>query len=116
MPKRSLPTLTPLAQRLAGNNRRVARALDQLPTIVQQIVAAFHRGDQRSLRELSQQLVAAAVDPPTLAEVAAELAGHIELRKAKSIQRSLLALIGEVGALRSRGMVPAAELPAAKSH
>jgi hypothetical protein len=108
---RSLSNLTPLTQRLATNNRRVSVALDRLPTIVQQLVAAFLRRDQRSLRELSQHLATTAAGQPALAQIALELRDHVESRQPLQLQRSLLALVGEVGGLRCRGIVPAAALP-----
>lgn len=112
----SLANLTPLSQRLAKNNRRVSVALDRLPTIVQQLVAAFLRRDQRSLRELSQHLATSAAGQPALAEIAMDLRAHVESRQELPLQRSLLALIGEVGGLRQRGIVPAVTLPSAESH
>jgi hypothetical protein len=113
MPK-SLSNLTPLTQRLATNNRRVAAAIDQLPSIVQQLVAAFLRRDQRSLRELCLLLARSAAGQPTLREIADELQEHVESRQQLLVQRSLLALVGEVGGLRQRGIVPAAAFPAAE--
>jgi hypothetical protein len=109
----SFANLTPLTQRLAKNNRRVSVALDRLPTVVQQLVAAFLRRDQRSLRELSQHLEATAASQPVLAEIAAEISSHVESRRQLPLQRSILALVGEIGGLRCRGIVPAAALPTA---
>jgi hypothetical protein len=111
MMTRSLPTLTPLSQRLAANNRRAAAALDQLPTIVEQFVAAFLRRDQRALRELSQHLAACAAGQGPLADIALELSSHVASRQELPLQRSLLALVGEVGGLRRRGIVPATAAP-----
>ncbi|HUE69618.1 MAG TPA: hypothetical protein VMP01_01915 [Pirellulaceae bacterium] len=112
----ALANLTPLSQRLAKNNRRVSVALDRLPTIVQQLVAAFLRRDQRSLRELSQHLATVAAGQPALAEIALKLQAHAESRRELPLQRSLLALVGEVAGLRQRGIVAAAALPSAESH
>jgi hypothetical protein len=107
LPQHSLPFLASLSQRLAQDNRRLSRALDRLPMLIQQLVSAYHRRDQRSLRDLSHKLVAAAGSQPSLAAVADELQQQIESRQRRPVQRSLLALIGEAGSLRSRGIFPA---------
>jgi hypothetical protein len=113
MPQKPLPALDLLSQRLARNNRRIGRTLDQLPTIAAQLVAAWQRQDQRGLKELSQQLLAAARGESSLYAVACELDDHIAAADMASAQRTLLALLGEVGALKSRGIIPARALPAA---
>ena len=105
--------LTPLSQRLAKNNRRVAAVLDRLPTIAGQVVAAFLRRDQRALQELSQHLAASAAGEGEIGRIALELQTHVHAREQLPLQRSLLDLIGELGGLRRRGMVPAAALPTA---
>ena len=104
--------LTPLSERLAKNNRRVAAALDRLPTMVSQLVAAFLRRDQRALKELSQHLATSAAGQGEIGRIALELQTHVQSRQQLPLQRSLLALVGEVGGLRRRGIVPAAALPA----
>lgn len=104
LPQHSLPYLASLSQRLASDNRRMSQALDRLPTLVQQIVAAYHRRDQRSLRELCHKLIAAGGSQPPLAAAAQELSKQIDLRRVVGIQRTLLALIGETGSLRARGI------------
>lgn len=106
MPQHSLPFLASLSQRLAKDNCRLSQALDRLPALIQQLVLAYHRRDQRSLRELSQKLVAAAGGEPSLAAVAEELQRQIELRQQRPVQRALLALIGQAGSLRARGVFP----------
>ena len=103
--------LTPLSQRLAHNNRRVSAALDRLPTIASQLVAAFLRRDQRALKELSQHLTDSAAGQAEIGRIALELQTRLQSRQPVQFQRTLLALIGEVGGLRRRGIVPATELP-----
>ena len=83
------------------------RAVDQLPTLVTELMAAWSRRDQRSLRELSFQLVTAAAPLPMLSAVAAELEERLRARDILGTQRCLLALLGETGSLRSRGILPA---------
>src|SRR5262245_43339340 len=112
MPGNWPPTLEQSSQRLAQNNRRVARALDQLPTIVKQMVEAFFRHDQRTLSDLSQKLSQVAANQESVAAIAGELERQIDLGQHRQSQRSLLALIGEIGALSRRGIVPAVALPA----
>lgn len=114
MPHSSLPSVAAFAQRLAQDNRRVGRTLDQLPTLVHEIIAAWDRGDQRSLRQLAARLVAVSAGQPPLASLAGQLAREIQARNMRPAQRTLLALVGEAGALRGRGMVPAVALPACR--
>lgn len=102
-----LPSLGSLALRLARDNRRVGRAVDDLPMLVTQLMAAWARRDQRSLRELSFRLVTAAASLPDLSAVAVELDKRLRARDFHGAQRELLALLGEVGSLRRRGILPA---------
>src|SRR5688500_19472396 len=106
MPQKPLPALDLLSQRLARNNRRIGRTLDQLPTIAAQLVAAWQRRDQRGLKDLSQQLLAAARGEASLYAVARELDDHVAAGDMTAAQRTLLALMGEVAALKSRGIIP----------
>jgi hypothetical protein len=102
-----LPSLQTVALRLARDNVRAGRAVDQLPALVTQLMAAWDRRDQRSLRELSFRLVTAAASLPALSAVAVELDQRLRARDFQGTQRELLALLGEVGSLRSRGILPA---------
>ena len=68
---------------------------------------------RRGLKELSQQLLSAARGEASLYAVGCELDDHIAAGDMTAAQRTLLALVGEVGALKSRGIVPAKALPAA---
>lgn len=106
MSQPSLPSLGSLALRLARDNARVGRAYDQLPALLTQLMAAWVRRDQRSLRELSFRLVTAAASLPTLSAVAVELDKRLRARDFHAAHRELLALLGEVGSLRSRGILP----------
>ena len=100
MPRQSLPALDLLSQRLAHNNRRIRLALDEWPALTKQLVAAWHRGDRRALRALAGQLLLAAPRQSPLVAIARDLDQHLAQDDARGTQRALLALVGEVGALR----------------
>ncbi|HZL87552.1 MAG TPA: hypothetical protein VFB96_04180 [Pirellulaceae bacterium] len=102
-----LPSLGSVALRLARDNRRVGRAVDDLPMLLTQLMAAWARRDQRALSELSFRLVTAAASLPELSEVALEFDKRIRARDLHAAQRELLALVGEAGSLRRRGILPA---------
>jgi hypothetical protein len=102
----SLPSLGSLAQRLARDNRRVGRAIDELPMLVTQLMAAWARRDQKALCELSFRLATAAASLPELSAVADEFDKRLRCRDYHGAQRELLALLGEMGSLRRRGILP----------
>ena len=101
-----LPSLEPHTLRLARDNGRTGRAVEQLPTLVKELLAAWNRCDQRALRELSFRLVNAAMDHASLSAAAAEFEKNLRARNRHAAHRELLALLGEVGSLRRRGILP----------
>jgi hypothetical protein len=114
MSPRPLPTLETLSRRLARGTRRVGLVIDQRPTLVDELMAAWERRDRRALADLSQQLVEAAATERLLAEVADQLQRSVQSEAPLATQRAMLQLIGRTGELRRRGMLPAALLPAGK--